>query len=326
MTNAFAGVGLFYYNFQGMTLAADEVKKGNVQWITPLLAPDQEAVQRNRLLYDEWRKSIACPFYAWIVCDSPTVDIARAEWLCGRYKVDGIVWNAEKSYESTGYWKADVLCKGIVASSVLAPLPHMLSMPSTPAERYHMDYRAFEKAGFTFGPQAYWKDPTIQGVDATPRNLYQSLYLPEQIHVGWNYRIQPKGEQPRWALCEAEGQLNNVHFITMRDLQTKKRYRINVIVKFEGTFKYLVCPRLDRRMYPHGSALSAPTVGNLLGFAPKSRIYPTVGIYENCMPTEAELIAEMVKVTNLTGGSIYLGEIALPQMPKSVQIVHEAIS
>lgn len=287
-----------------------------IEWIAPIMAPDQSSVQHNRKEWAEWRRRLPnVKFLPWLVCDDPEEDADNADWIAANYEIDGMLFNAEKAYEGAGKWKASVLVPRLMENPKIGPKPKILSHPSTPAEIYNMDFRTFERAGFVFAPQAYWLDPILSGPPEayTPKALYDSVYLPKQLHVGWDYRIQISGIQEKhWArVVSWDGGTNAV----VRDIRAPKLYRLTVIPKWEGDYPYFVVePKRALMDYKTGKVV----LGKILGFQASNKIYPTVGYYPKCEPTPLQITAELQKIRYLKGASLYLGETSGSEHVKAV--------
>lgn len=310
------GVGIFFNVLEDLERFDALSKNSYIDWVSPIMAPDQASVQHNRKEWSTWRKRLApVKFLPWLVCDDPDSDADAADWIANNYEFDGMLFNCEKPYESGGKWKASVLVPRIMANSKIGPKPKILSYPSTPAERYDMDYRTFERGGFSFAPQAYWLDPQLiaNGTDARPQPLYQSTYLPKQIHVGRDYRIQVSGIQEKhWSRVVS---WNGGTEAIVKDLRSTKLYRLVVIPKAEGNFKYFeAMPTRQLMDYKTGKVV----VGKILGFQASDKIYPTVGYYPNCEPTSTQISDELDKIKHLKGASLYLGETSASEHVKAV--------
>lgn len=299
------GVGVFFNQMIDRTRFETLAQNKKIDWITPLMAPDQSAVQVNRQEWKAWRTHVPALYLPWIACDhysDPNEAVEIAKWIVANYDSNGIVYNCEKAYESDGKWRGRVLVEGIMADPVLSRLHKVLSYPSTPAERYDMDYRVFERAGFWFAPQAYWNDKTIVG-DATPQTLYKSTYLPGQVHVGRDYRIWVY-DVPQKHWCRVVSWDGGDHCI-IQDRASARLYRLPVIVKSEGTYKYMVNkPSREFLDYKTGKIKK----GKILGFQVREKIVPTVGAYDTCPTTPAEIVVELRKIDILKGASLYLGD------------------
>ena len=291
------GTGVFFNQIEDL----DRIKSLPIDWVTPIMAPDQSSVQGNRQKWATWRAAMPnVKFYPWIVCDDPEIDAERTEWVVRNYPSDGIVLNCEKAYESGGKWKAKTLMDRLAVT--LPSLPKMLSYPSSPAEIFDMDYRAFDRAGCWFAPQAYWNE--FDG--ATPHVLWRSAYLPNQLHVGRDYRLQVFGvaQKPWGRIVSWNGGTEAV----IRNMASTKLFRLRVVPQDDNGYKYMTVDPL-RKFYDYKTGNE--NLGKILGFCAPNRIVPTVGIYEvagRTLPTPAEVKNELGKVPNLTGASVYLGE------------------
>jgi len=306
----FSGVGVWFNMLEDLERIKSVSSK--ISWITPIMAPDQSSVQHNRRKYQDWRSGMpGVKFCPWIVCDDPVEDYLRAQYVTDNYPSDGIVMNAEQAYEGAGKWKARVLCDLLINDPKLGPMPKLLSHPSSPAERYNMDWRAFKNAGFKFAPQAYWNEFP----DSTPKYLYDSATRPSQIHVGWDYQIQPiinnVKQTNRWGRVLAwDGGTNCV----IKDLMANRLFRIAVIPMQEGDFHYMVI-KSGRRMFDYKT--NSMDSGMVLGFQDKDKVFPTVGIYGDDVtivkPSPAIVEAKLNAIPNLKGASLYLGETSTSQ-------------
>jgi hypothetical protein len=313
------GTGVFFNQLIDLSRFQTLASENKMDWIAPLMAPDQDSVRNNRKEWAEWRAKLpTIKMLHWLACDNinhgdpeSVVDIAK--WLVANYSCDGLVFNCEKAYESTGKWKGYLLVQLIMAEPSLAGKSKILSFPSTPAERYNMHYRAFERAGFWFAPQAYWNDPTIMG-DATPKTLFQSTYLPGQVHVNWEYRIQVFNVTPNKRWC-CVVQWDGGDECIIRDLTSAKLHRLHVIPKIEGNFKYMVNVP-DRKLYDYKTG--KVETGRMLGFQVRDKIIPTVGAYESCPTMPAEITTQLDKIKNLRGASLYLGDTSTSAHVKAV--------
>ena len=299
----FSGVGILFnqmYDLERIGALADAKK---IQWIAPIMAPDQSSVQLNRSEWATWRQRMPnVLFMPWIVCgDDPEEDAENASWVVSNYPSNGVVMNCEKSYESTGKWRGRILTERMMADPKLTALPKLLSYPSTPAERYAMDYRTFERAGFIFAPQAYWNE--YQG--ATPKVLYDSTYLPKQLHVGWDYRILIKSQKYWGRVVAWDGSAQCI----IKNLASAKLYRVPVVRNQDGEFFYMTIATA-RRMYDYKTGLIVE--GKVLGFQALDKIYPTVGVYGDgnpvVKPSPADVKLKLDAITNLAGASLYLGD------------------
>lgn len=314
------GVGIFFNQMVDLSRIEQLAKDGSMSWITPLMAPDQSSVQLNRKEWAVWRAKLA-PFgikmLAWLACDniehgSPVYVSETASWLAANYKLDGFVFNCEKAYESTGKWRGYALVQEIMRDPAIAGKPKILSYPSTPAERYDMDYRAFERAGFWFAPQAYWNDPTILG-DATPKTLFNSTYLPGQVHVDRDYRIQIFNvTEKHWGRVVS---WSGGPECIVKDLATAKLHRLRVKPMSAGDYKYMVNVP-GRKLYDYKTGQIE--TGRLLGFQVREKIIPTVGAYDSCPTTPAEITFQLDKIANLQGASLYLGDTSTSEHVKAV--------
>ena len=298
------GVGVFFN--QMIDLSRFEQLQSKIDWIAPLMAPDQSSVQLNRKEWKTWRDKLpSVLFVPWIACehyDDPNDAADVARWIVDNYPSDGIVYNCEKLYESSGKWRGSVLVKRVMLDTKLNRLPRILSMPSTPAERYDMDYRVFQRADFWFAPQAYWHDTTIRG-DARPKPLHDSIFLPKQIHLGRDYRIQVfDNATKRWCRVVA---WDGSEECIIRDMMSSRLYRFPVKVLQEGDYKYMVALS-DRKFYDYKTGKIE--CGRLLGFQTRDKIVPTVGAYDSCPTTPQEIFIELDKISTLVGASLYLGD------------------
>lgn len=261
------------------------------------MAPPQSSVLGNQSKWVAWRNAMPnVKFFPWIVCDDPVVDAANAKEILANYPSDGLVINAEKSYEGAGKWKASVLCPALPPE-----IPKFLSPPSSPAEIFDMDYRTFEKHGFIFGPQAYWNEFP----DATPYVLWKSMYLPSQLHVGRDYRLQISGVALKhWGrIVQWDGNAEAL----VKDLVTTKLHRVPVKHNVDKDYHYMTI-HAERKIYNYKTGKAS---GKLLGFQAKDKILPTVGIYEyqgQLSVTSADVLTQLDKIPMLKGASIYLGE------------------
>jgi len=305
----FGGVGLFFNQMIDLERIATLARERKIDWIAPLMSPDQSSVQLNRRDYTAWRDKLVplgIKFAHWLDCrHDPDVDADMAEWLVNKYPTDGLLMNCENHYENAGKWRGKVLCDLLLMQPATANLPKFLSYPSTPAERYNMDYRAFEKAGFIFGPQAYWTDPTIVGnpsIDPkTPKLLCASTSIPTQIHIARDYRLWLDGvKEKHWGRIVEQ---TNATTALVSDLQTNTLYTVPVISKQDGQFHYM---EIDpaRLIFKRKDGIKA---GKLLGFQSQAKIRPTVGVYEP-RPTPSDIVTKLREVPWITGASIYLGD------------------
>lgn len=304
------GAGIFFNQLVDLSRFEQLAKDGQIDWIAPLMAPDQDSVQLNRKEWSAWRAALAphgVRFLPWLACDNinggdPVANADIAHWLVANYKTDGLLFNCENAYESVGKWRGYALVQEIMGDLTLSGKPKILSYPSTPAERYDMDYRAFERAGFWFAPQAYWNDASIPG-DPTPKALYQSTYLPGQVHVNRDYRLQIFGRSTKsWGrVVQWDGGTECI----VKDYASAKMHRLRVQVKTQGSYKYMVnLP--DRKLYDYKTGVTE--TGRLLGFQIPSKIIPTVGAYDSCPTTPAEITTHLNQIKNLQGASLYLGD------------------
>lgn len=294
------GVGVFFNQCVDLERIAALAAEGKINWISPIMAPDQSSVQLNRNVWSQWRARMPnVKFIPWIVGDDPVQDFERAQWVVNEFTSDGILLNLEQPYEGGGYWKGSVLCNSLMKDPKLGPMPKILSYPSTPAERYAMDWRAFQKAGMWFAPQAYWNE--FPG--STPRALYLSTYLPQQVHVGWNYRMQIYGVRDKhWGKIVA---WDGMYYATIKDLVTTKLYRVAVDPRSEGDYRYMLVA-FGRNLYDYKTAQTV--TGRLLGFQEKTKIVPTVGVYDIRKPPPEEVRSMLDDIAGLTGASLYLGD------------------
>jgi len=303
VSDVFKGVGVFFNQMVDLERIGALADAGKIQWITPIMAPDQSSVQTNRQEWAAWRKRMPnVLFMPWIVGgDDPEEDAANASWVVSNYPSDGVVMNCEKSYESTGKWRGRILTERMMSDPKLTTQPKLLSSPSTPAERFDMDYRTFERAGFLFGPQAYWNEYPA----ATPKALYDSMYLPKQLHVDRDYRIQI-GSQKYWGrILEWDGG----NYCILKNLASAKLFRVSVVRKQNGDYIYMEAA-IRRRMFDYKTGKIES--GKILGFQAKDKIYPTVGVYGSgdpvIKPTPFEVKLKLDIIPNLTGASLYLGD------------------
>jgi hypothetical protein len=314
------GTGVFFNQLIDLSRFETLATEGKIDWIAPLMAPDQDSVQLNRKEWSAWRAKLSphgVKMLPWLACDNinhgdPVQNAETANWLVANYKSDGLVFNCEKAYEDVGKWRGYALVQEVMSDVTLAGKPKILSFPSTPAERYDMDYRAFERSGFWFAPQAYWNDPTIIG-DATPKTLYQSTYLPGQVHVNRDYRLQIFGRSTKsWGrVVQWDGGTECI----VKDYASAKMHRLRVQVKSQGSYKYMVnLP--DRKLYDYKTGVTE--TGRLLGFQVREKIVPTVGAYDSCPTTPAEITTQLDKISNLKGASLYLGDTSTSAHVKAV--------
>lgn len=316
------GNGIFFNQMYDLDRFADLIKptseapNGYIDWIAPIMAPDQSSVQHNRKEWSEWRARLRprVKFLPWLVCDDPEQDADAADWIADNYEFEGMLFNCEKSYESTGKWKASVLVPRLMANPKIGPKPKILSYPSTPADMYNMDYRTFERGGFTFAPQAYWLDPILVNTTiATPQNLYRATYLPNQVHVGRDYRIQIAGIQEKhWSRVVS---WNGGTEAIVKDLRSTKLYRMLVVPQQAGDYKYFTAPT-GRALYDYKTG--KVVVGKMLGFQASDKIFPTVGYYPACQPTAQQITDELNKIKYLKGASLYLGETSGSEHVKAI--------
>jgi hypothetical protein len=315
------GVGIFFNmledleRFEGLTKPTATAPNGYIDWVAPIMAPDQSSVQHNRPLWAEWKKRLApVKFLPWLWCDDPVVDIQAAGWIADNYEIDGMLFNCEKPYESAGRWKASVLVTGIMQNPKLAAKPKILSYAGI-AEIQDMDWRTFERGGFTFAPQAYWLDPqNAANADAyKPFPLYKSANLPNQLHVGWDYRIQVQGiVEKHWSrIVSWDGGINTV----VKDIRANKLYRMQVVPQQEGAYHYFTIAANRALLdYKTGKVI----VGKMLGFQSVDKIFPTVGYYPACQPTPTQVSDELDRIKNLKGASLYLGETSQSEHVKAI--------
>jgi hypothetical protein len=297
----FDQVGLFFNQMYDLERIAGLAQRKKLNWITPLMAPDQDAVQLNRRVYMEWHDRLSplgVKFAHWLWCEDPTVDAQRADWLVQNYPTDGLVMNAEAPYAGSNRWKAKVLCDALAAQASTAKLPKLLSYEGTPADQNDMDWRTFQKAGFWFGPQAYWNVMSW----LTPRLLCDRCYLPNQIHVDWDYRLwiygtnaKPWGRVIDWT--------PDANTMTVKNLSNRALYKLTVETKWEGAYRYAVCGPTRELKDSKGKV-----IGKLLGFQTRDKIVPTIGIYEPNMPTPSDIVTKLKEVPYITGASGYLGD------------------
>lgn len=301
MKTQFAGNGVFFN--QMYDLSRFQACEAYIDMIWPLMAPDQSAVQHNRREYETWRKALpSVAFCPWTVGDDPVEDYERLKYVVANYKSEGFVFNAEKPYESVGKWKGQVFVNLVMGDDMLAPLPKCLSFPSTPAERYDMDYRAFQRAGFRFAPQAYYNEHPNT---ATPKDLYDSATRPVQVHVGRDYRIKAgtttKADVHWSRIVQWDGGIEAI----VKDLVANRLHRMPVVPMQEGNFKYMqVHP--DRKLYDYKTGKVHN--GMLLGFQDKDKVFPTVASYDNYEVSPESMQAKLNAIPGLKGASLYLGE------------------
>lgn len=292
----FKGVGVFFNQMVDLERIAGLAQAGKIQWISPLMAPDQSSVQLNRKVWDEWRKRMPnVPFVPWFWCDDPVVDSARIDWILSTYKSDGIMLNCEKSYEGTGKWKGQQLM------DLLRPkwggFPKCLSFASF-AETQNMDFRAFQLAGCVFAPQAYFNEMPA----CTPKALYDSTVKPMQLHVGRDYRMKPTGLPVRWGRVVA---WDGGSWCTIKDLKAARPFKVKVVPKVAGNYHYMVIAT-DRQYYDY--ATGQVSAGIITGFQDRELVFPTVASYGNYPCAPADLTASLKKLPNLKGASLYLGD------------------
>jgi hypothetical protein len=309
MTRQFAGCGIFFNQMYDLSRFQDI--SGHIDMVIPIMAPDQSAVQHNRSHYKEWREALPnAAFCPWIVCDDPVEDYERAKYVVENYESDGIVMNCEKPYESGGKWKGRVLCDLMMNDPKLGALPKLFSFPSTPAERYDMDYRAFQRAGFRFAPQAYFNEIP----DATPKALFDSTVRPLQVHVGRDYRIKiGKTTTIHWSRCVSwnEGSTEAI----IKDINANRLYRLPVLPMEEGNYKYM---HVDGRRRFYDYKTGKIDCGMLLGFQDKDKVFPTVASYDNYTVLPLEMRTKLEAIPALKGSSLYLGETSTSDHVKAV--------
>jgi hypothetical protein len=296
----FNSVGLFFNQMVDLERIADLAQRGKIQWIAPIMHPDQSSVQLNRRDYKQWYDRLhplGVKFAAWMVCDDPAKDIDAAEWIVQNYTTDALVLNCEKEYEEAGKWKGKVLCDGLMMQPSTMKLPKLLSYPSTPADHQNMDFRAFEKADCWFAPQAYWNDPLVPF--ATPKLLYDETYLPSQCHVGRDYRLWIYGKPGKpWGKVITKITDTTVQ---IQNLVNRERYNVAVVTKHDNGYEYMEFGP-ERGLNKLGSKL-----GKVLGFCAKNKIVPTVGIYDP-KPAASQITAYLRQIPALKGASGYLGD------------------
>lgn len=310
----FKGVGVFFNEMEDLMRFHELAEHEHIiDWVTPLMAPEQKSVDENRTKWESWREKLPnVKFVPWIDCQGdPDLDAARTIHVAANYRSDGILLNCEKAYEGEGKWKGEHLCKLLMGNDVTAPLRKILSYPSSPAEIYNMDFRAFERIGCWFAPQAYWNQ--FPEVPSTPKVLFQSTYLPSQLHVGRDYRLWIDGVSAKhWGrIVEWHGGSECL----VKDLVSSKLYRVPVTPHKVNGYEYMTI-KPDRFIYARTSIQKK--TGKLLGFQAKEKIVPTVGVWSLNTPTPEDVKAKLDEVPGLVGASIYLGETSTSEHVRAV--------
>lgn len=266
-------------------------------FIVYLVGPNQDAIDKNIAhlpLYKPRLEALGANFYCWTWCgeEDPAGD-GRASMRAMRdLELAGVVANAESAYMNDGFRRSQLFL------DALGPMPKgslAVSPNATPAFRALFDYRRWELAGALYLPQCYWHE---FGVEAYPEYLVRAAYLPEQVHVGWNYRLWIRGAEPRWSLVlDDYGDR-----ILLRDLKTRIKYTTPV-------------ERRDGQLYPTTRILTGNgslNAGKILGFFARDRILPVMPTYEfmgkDPSPAENGLLLAEAKVKK---ASVYLGERAV---------------
>lgn len=241
----------------------------------------------NFYLYFNALSPLGVDFYAWIWCgEDPTADARAGNRLLRDYPIDGIVANAERAYSGDGFKRSQTFL------AMLNDLPKGrlgVSTESTPAFRLTFDYRSWELAGANYLPQCYWHEFP----HATPEHMVKQAYLPDIVHVGWNYRLWIRGANPRWGLVL---DLYTDH-VLIRDLKTRVVYETPSTIDANGSIVLG-----DRVLRTKGE----PNAGKILGFFPRGRILPVVGTY-GARPSAAAIQKEIAKA-KVAKASLYLGE------------------
>lgn len=297
------GVWAQYLHHMALVEYVALAEKGELNEIYALMHPDQKAVSDNIEHLVEWSlalKPLGVRFYAWIVCgaENPRGDATRAKKIYTEYGLDGIIANAEKAYCDDGFKNSYAFL------DALGPMPKGSlgwSTEATHAEVMTTDYRRWELAGATYMPQCYFNEHPA----STPESMVKSAYLPEQVHVGWNYRLWIRGQSPRWGLVS---DLYTDH-IVIRDLRSRVTYHTPIELR-EGY------PYLTTRILSGGGDANA---GKILGFFPRGRIAPVLPGYEvaGVNTTPAKLTSETAKA-KVKLASLYLAETGGPTRIKAV--------
>lgn len=260
-------------------------------------AGDADPVQANLDHFDQYYNALSplgVNFYAWIWNgEDPGVDARAAQRLLRDHPLDGIIANAEVNYANDGFRRSQTFL-GILGPMARGTLG--LSTEATPAYRMYFDFRSWEIAGADYLPQCYWNE----FAHAEPAYMVKQAYLPDIVHVGWNYRLWIRGQSPRWGLVT---DLYKDH-IRIRDLRSRVMYSTSITIDQNGSV-WLGDRVLRTR--------TVDNAGKILGFFPRSRIHPVVGTYAapgqpRLLPSEIE---EKMTEAKVAKGSLYLGEISM---------------